>query len=172
MTSLPVLVEPPAAAVSLDLAKVHCRVAGDEEDALIEALVAAATAHLDGRTGHLGRAIMPQRWRQTFSGPGPYRLSLPDVSDVVVEADGEVVGCAVTPEALGPLVSVDAEPSQAVVSYTCGLPAHLLPAARQAILMLAGHWYENREAVNVGNITSELPLAVAALVSQLRFRKI
>jgi hypothetical protein len=34
-----------------------------------------------------------------------------------------------------------------------------------AIKLLVGHWYENREAVNVGNITTELPLAVDALLA-------
>ncbi len=36
---------------------------------------------------------------------------------------------------------------------------------QQAVLLLVGHWYENRETVNVGNITSELPLTTHALLS-------
>jgi uncharacterized phiE125 gp8 family phage protein len=35
---------------------------------------------------------------------------------------------------------------------------------KQAILLLVGHWYENREAVNIGNIVNTLPLAVDALL--------
>ena len=34
--------------------------------------------------------------------------------------------------------------------------------------MLIAHWYENRATVNVGNITSELPFAVNALISNHR----
>ena len=30
--------------------------------------------------------------------------------------------------------------------------------------LLIGHWYANREAVNVGNIVSELPFAVETLL--------
>jgi uncharacterized phiE125 gp8 family phage protein len=37
-----------------------------------------------------------------------------------------------------------------------------------ALLMLIAHWYENRATVNVGNITSELPFAVNALISNHR----
>lgn len=35
---------------------------------------------------------------------------------------------------------------------------------KNAMLLLIGHWYANREAVNVGNITTELPLGVASLL--------
>jgi uncharacterized phiE125 gp8 family phage protein len=45
-----------------------------------------------------------------------------------------------------------------------GVPDEL----RQAILMLISHWNENRETVNVGNITSELPFTVEALISPFR----
>lgn len=39
---------------------------------------------------------------------------------------------------------------------------------RTAMLLLIGHWYANREAVNIGNITSEIPLAVEALLQPHR----
>jgi uncharacterized phiE125 gp8 family phage protein len=35
---------------------------------------------------------------------------------------------------------------------------------RQAMLLLIGHWYENREAVNVGSSVTEFPLGVASLL--------
>lgn len=34
----------------------------------------------------------------------------------------------------------------------------------QAVLLLVGHWYANREAVVVGSITSAMPLAVERLL--------
>ena len=42
------------------------------------------------------------------------------------------------------------------------------PGIWAAMLLLIGHWYANREAVNVGNITSELPLGVEALLFRHR----
>jgi len=39
---------------------------------------------------------------------------------------------------------------------------------RVAMLLMIGHWYANREAVNIGNITSEIPLAVEALLQPHR----
>lgn len=43
--------------------------------------------------------------------------------------------------------------------------ADLVPQTiKQAILMLVGHFYENRETVNIGNITSKVPMAFEALL--------
>jgi hypothetical protein len=37
-----------------------------------------------------------------------------------------------------------------------------------AIMLLVSHWYENREPVNIGNITSTLPFGVQALLGPHR----
>lgn len=39
--------------------------------------------------------------------------------------------------------------------------------AKHAIKLIVGHWFNHNEAVNVGNITSEVPLAAGALLAQL-----
>jgi uncharacterized phage protein (predicted DNA packaging) len=39
---------------------------------------------------------------------------------------------------------------------------------RAAMLLLIGHWYANREAVNIGNITSAVPFAVESLLQPYR----
>ncbi|MGY6355676.1 head-tail connector protein [Citrobacter amalonaticus] len=39
---------------------------------------------------------------------------------------------------------------------------------KAAMLLLIGHWYANREAVNIGNITTEIPFAVEALLQPYR----
>lgn len=52
------------------------------------------------------------------------------------------------------------------VEFTAGYaPIEPLPdAMRQAICMLAGHYYENREAVVVGTVANDIPLGVEALL--------
>lgn len=40
---------------------------------------------------------------------------------------------------------------------------------RAAMLLLIGHLYANREAVNIGNITSTVPFAVESLLQPYRF---
>ncbi|EKY1998611.1 phage gp6-like head-tail connector protein [Cronobacter sakazakii] len=49
-------------------------------------------------------------------------------------------------------------------------PDHMLYSAdiEMAMLMLIGHWYANREAVNVGNVTSALALSTEALLQPYR----
>ena len=48
---------PPEPVIDLDEAKDHLRVSGNEEDAVIEGMVAAAFGAIDGPYGWLGRAI-------------------------------------------------------------------------------------------------------------------
>lgn len=92
----------------LDLAtvKMHLRVDGDEEDALIGGYIEAAKAHVEQ---HCDRKL--------------------------VETD------PVEPEEMG-----------------------LTSDVEQAILLLVGHWYANREAVAVGTIATAMPLAVESLL--------
>lgn len=60
----PVRVSPPAETpVSLAEAKAHLRVTSSDDDALIGALIQAATDWLDGWCGILGRALVTQTWR-------------------------------------------------------------------------------------------------------------
>ena len=40
-----------------------------------------------------------------------------------------------------------------------------VPAANMAVLMLAAHWYRNRETVVVGAVSSELPMGVEYLIN-------
>ncbi len=165
----PILVTAPTLQpVTLAEAKAHCRVDGVDDDDVIGAMVAAAVGHLDGWTGVLGRCIMPQTWKVSALA-GDVVLPMPDVTAV---SAGYVAGASaltVTPSALGPVVTVA---DDCDVTFTCAMPAHLLATAKQAVLLLVGHWYANREGAVTGTITAELPLAVDALVSQMRWRRL
>lgn len=54
------VVDPPAPIVTWDEAKKQLHLDTEEEKLFVESLVAAATAHLDGPAGTLGRCIGPQ----------------------------------------------------------------------------------------------------------------
>ena len=51
---------------------------------------------------------------------------------------------------------------QVVVGY--GDDADVPQEYKQAILLLLGHWYENREQVTVGEVAREIPMGVEALL--------
>ena len=145
----PVLVTPPTETpVSLEEAKIHLRVDGDEEDALIVALINAATGHLDGYTGILGRCLMPQTWSQEIEAPvGDLVLPLAPVASATIAAftdfrvlqDGRGYFLRLNDGASWPAGSV-------VVSFVAGyldVPAPLT----SAILLHIGTLYENRETL-------------------------
>lgn len=177
MISRPILVTPPAEAVSLSQMKAWLRVTHDLENDLITSLVQAATAHLDGWAGVLGRAIMPQTWKEEFDADGTLRLALPDVSSVTVTAKDEAGAAvpatagALSGDAIGAFVEVDADPTAVTIiaQYSCGMEAAMLEAARVAIMLLAAHWYVNRTAVVTGTIATNVPMSVAAIIDRIRW---
>lgn len=186
----PVLVIPPAdSPVSLAEAKANCRVDAQntDEDGLISSLISAATSMLDGYSGILGRCLVTQTWEVTTdSVTRCIRLPFP-ATDVVIEVRDSSGGSDTVlasnysllqdergsyvrfnddysyPSDLAEVAAVRIE-----VEAGYGDPADVPAAIRQAILLLVAHWFANREAVNVGNITSALPFAVDALITPFR----
>ncbi|MEQ1901865.1 MAG: head-tail connector protein [Devosia sp.] len=185
----PVLVTAPAETVlSVDEVKAHLRLDDTDQDSLLAILIAAATAHLDGWSGILGRCLIEQTWRQNFDEFAQC-LRLPllalAISSVKVQAsDGTIATVAASnytlqQDEVGSFVRFkddydypsDLYQTKAIaVEFTAGYgAAAAVPAnAKMAMLLLVAHWFENREAVNIGNITSTLPFAVDALLAPLR----
>ncbi|MFA5897938.1 MAG: head-tail connector protein [Hyphomicrobium sp.] len=187
----PVLVTPADAndpIITTAEAKLHCHIDGAEEDALVAALVAAATKHLDGYAGILGRALVTQTWRQNFDDFSTcFRLPLQaaTISSITSQnTAGQIATITATnyalqEDALGSFVRFkddysfpsDLYQTKAIaVNFTAGYgaAAEVPEPIKQAMLLLIGHWYANREAVNVGNIVTPLPFAVDALLELYR----
>jgi len=149
----PVLVEGPAALpVTLDEAKAYCR-NGADDDHLVEAALGAAVASVDGPNGLLGRCLMPQTWRQSFSGFAEC-LPLPFPAIDLVEigyAKGGVVKTAdlstvrlVDPSGMPHVVCLDGAAWPAArsdggpavnVTFTAGFPDAVPAPIKQAILL-------------------------------------
>jgi uncharacterized phiE125 gp8 family phage protein len=184
----PVRVTPPATTpVTTAEAKTHLRVDSDDEDTLIGTLVQAATDHLDGYTGLLGRCIVNQTWRQDFDAfARTLRLPLFAAGvDSAVHVNKSGANATITStnyelqaDELGSFIRfIDgysiptdlAETRALRVTFTAGYgDAAAVPAAlKSAILMLVGHWYDNREAVTSGAV-AELPVSVMALTAPYR----
>lgn len=187
----PVRVTPPAILpVSLAEAKLHLRIEPDVtlENTLVTGLIGAATDHLDGWTGLLGRCLVEQEWRQDFDAFGSC-LSLPlgpVISISSVTAGGDTVDPAsysLKTDAGGRSrvefngVSVSGPVS---VTYKAGYantnddPAAntVPPAIKIAIMLLVGAWYENREETAIGVSVAGLPSSVAAHALLAPYRRI
>lgn len=189
---------PSALAVSLAEAKAHCRIDSDVDDALVERLLRSAMRTLEAHTG-IRTVPVSLQWRQTgwcrsIELPGaPVR----DVTAVTyLDADNaeqtlpadswywrRTVSGALVEYADGvslPTLSTRAESVR--VDFTAGYddPAasgsgddpQTAPDERigQAVLLLTGHWYENRETVVVGGSVHDIPLGFQRLAEQLRVR--
>lgn len=172
-------------------AKAWLRVDFADDDDLIEALVAAATDHVDGGSGVLGRALITQSWSLTLSSfPETDRLYLPvprvhsvtsityrdsaDVEQVLAADQYRLV--AEDDEAVIELVSGGSwgqtgDRTDAVtVTYVTGYgdaASDVPQAIRTAVLLLVGHWYETRRAVTDKGY-SDLPMGVKALLANYR----
>jgi hypothetical protein len=140
--------------VSRAEAKAFCRIDGTDEDALVEALIAAARLHVEGLTG---RALVAQTWRLVLHRPPPV-VALPvlPVAELVAAPDGAVLE--------GEYVRLAAAPETLTLDYVAGYGAAAdVPAdLKQAVLTLVAHWYEHRDAVTVA------PLGFDRLVANYR----
>lgn len=161
-------------AVDLTAAKLHLRVDHAEEDALITQLIAAA---VDMASQHTGRSIAKCTWDlrlDAFPIAGlrllwPPVLAVAEVKYVDVAGADQVLATAqyvVDPHSEpGRLVAAVGEtwpataavPNAVTVRYTAGYGAACPEAIRQWILLQVGHWYRNRESINVGNIVNAMP---------------
>lgn len=164
---VPVRVTAPASpVVELGDLKAALRVDDDDSDELIAAYERAAVAHLDGYRGILGRCILEQQWQVSYPAGGSYRLPFPDVTAVsAIGAGASALPAEVSQDTLGSVVTI---PDAATVTLTACLPEDALDIVRQAIRMLVGHWYANREAVVTGTTATALPMAVHDLLDPIR----
>lgn len=177
------LISPPEKEpVTLEEVKQHIRVDYSEEDVLIKGLITAAREHCEV---FLRRAIVPQTWEMTFDS-FPERIRLPrpplqrvdsiiyrdetgtenrlDPTDYIVDTDEEPGVVLPAPGKNWP--SFIPYPTNAVrVRFMAGYPPDEVPGKiKQAIKILVGTWYENREAYVVGARVSQVPFAVEALL--------
>lgn len=180
-------VAPASPVVSTIEAKKHLRVFHDEDDAEIDAMVAAATASIEGPNG-IGVALSPQTWRLSLDHfPCEIVIPLGPVTAVTsvsyVDADGAPATVPAlrfdldaNPTRIWPArdvawPSVTCEPGAVKVTFVCGYPT-LPQDLRWAILLLVGHFYEHREAVTTDLKAVDLPMGVASIIERYRVGRV
>lgn len=174
--------EPPVTAADI---RFQLRLEPDDNppsDAELLALAAAATEHLDGWAGILGRAMVTQTWRQDLRCFVHDVIRLPlapvsavtsvtyrDADDVEQTLSTDVYGGPLA-DAASPFIyrksgqswpSVHDRPDAVAVTFVAGYgAAAAVPAPlRQAILLMVADLYENRETVVTGTIASAIPMS-------------
>lgn len=194
MSGLRITTGPATEPVVLAEARDHCRIDSSDEDGLLAGYIIAAREHCERETGRL---FMTQSLQLTFDGdwpacmrtgdamillPMPPAVSVASIQYVdtagttqTLAADqyrftqGDLFG-AIKPAYGVTWPTVRSQDDAITVAFTAGYgsnPGDVPAAIRQAILLLVAHWFNNREAVAIGQFT-ELPLAVASLLNGYR----
>jgi len=182
-----VVVTPPAApVVSTAEAKDHLNVHFDDDDVLIAAMVAAATANLDGPEGWLGRALGEQTLEARLHafGSDPILLPLPPHIEIAsikyVDTDGveqtldpgeyELLGAELDLAYGKTWPSVRGQREAVRIRFAAGYEDGLHPSIHSAILLMTGDLYAQRETFVTGTIAQEVPMStnVVNLLTPLR----
>ncbi len=183
-----IVITPPAPLVTWEEAQAHLRLDGDAEKVLVEAMIAAATANIDGPTGWLGRSIGDQELEVRFDLVAVgHRIRLPyapvisllgvkylDRSDVEQEADiddFELLGDMLVPVGsewiwLGGSLRREAGRVRYRAGYT-DVPAPI----KAAVLMMVGDMHRFRSTASDMNISpTAIPMSttVDALLQPYR----
>lgn len=176
-------VEPTSEPVSLTAAKRHCRIDTVDSDSVLRGLIVAAREWCENR---LGQQFMPATWRMKLDCFPCWELELPRPPLVAVSSITylDAAGTSQTLSSTKYRVDTDSRPGritpnyaniwpitypvmQAVtVAYTAGYAdSDSVPQSiKQAMLLLIGHWYENREGTLIGSISKECEFAVESLL--------
>lgn len=190
------LVTPPAEEpFDLAAAKLHLREDDTGQDSIVSALITAARSYCES---FLNRALITQTWDLTLDCfPYTYRPGVDSNAIMVPRAPLQSVtsityldtnGTSQTLASTEYIVDPKQEPGRIVPAHGKSWPsaqdrvnavvvrfvagygaaAAVPEKIKAAMKLLIGHWYENREGVVTGTITTEIPMAVESLLWQER----
>lgn len=183
-TDITVSVPPAADLVSTTEAKAHVRYTGTAEDTAIGIQLAAAIeqCELVARRAFVTQTLEVRLWSWPAAGVLPLprpplqqvlaveyttvdgqKHTLPSTDYVVYLTEpGRIV---LKPSANWPSAELMPGPS-IVVRFVAGFgdPADVPVRYKQAVLLLFGTWFANREHVTIGTIAREMPDAIRALL--------
>lgn len=170
-----VVVNAPDPVVSWEEAQAHLRLDGDAEKAVVEGMIAAATAHIDGPSGWLGRAIGLQDLEARFDLVGigsRIRLRYPPVAQLLsvtyldhddVEQEADIADFDLYDGELSPIAhrwpwdGGSLRRGAGRVTYRAGYD-EVPPTVKTAILLMVGELYSNRELAALDDLGAVGPL--------------
>lgn len=185
--ALTVVTAPAVEPVSLAEGKLHLRVDISTDDDLITAMIQAAREVVEGISR---RALITQVWKlilDEFPEEDEIVIPLPPLQSVTSITYKDRDGNESTFSSGDYIVNTDTEPGKVVLAYGSSWPSTTLyPTGaitvqftagfgdastdvpekyRQAMMLLLGHFYENREAIaTTGAVPKEVPFGVEALL--------
>lgn len=186
MVALTLVTAPAAEPISIDEAKAHARIDVDVDDQLVEALITTARRTAEALRNE---ALITQTWKlvlDAFPQGDTLRIPKPPLQSIThikyTDEDDNVSTYASgsyivdTDSAPGRVVLRDGEswPGTTLIAangvevqFVCGYGdagGDVPREVRQAMLLLIGHWYENREEVTIGEVARIIPMGVEALL--------
>lgn len=173
--------------ITLTEAKAQLRVDTSDEDTYITSLIQAAREHAEDATG---LALLEQTWRATFDNgtlpdgllvelPRPPLISVDSITYLdtdgnsqTLSTDNYTVDTDARPGRIlfSDMPSIKATLAALTINYTCGFAdADSVPMKiKQAMLLMITHWFEIRQPVMVGTITSKVPISAEPLLRSER----
>lgn len=177
--------DPASKPVSVSEVKDQSRIETTAEDTLVERLIDAATASIDGPYG-IGICMVSQQWEWAMDR-FPLRFEIPLYPVISVDSIKytDEDGVEQTLDASVYRVDTHSNPARITLAWNQTWPsARLVSNAvkvtftagyssvpedlKHAVIMLVAHWYENREAVLVGSVATPMPMAVDAILNRYR----
>lgn len=180
---------PTSEPVTLAEAKAQCRVDVADDDAVLTNYITAARRWCETIAR---RAFLTQTWQLWLDAWPSERFivlrmpPLQSVSSVVYYDDADQ---AATLDVSNYYVDAVSEPGRVVLRSDAGWPsttlreangvcvtfvagwttaANVPPTIKHAILLIVGHWYENREAASLGAVSREIEFGARALLDMER----
>lgn len=183
--SVKLITAPAAEPVTLAEAKAQCRVDIDTDDTLIGNLIVAAREYCEM---HDWRVFMPQTWELYLDAwPSTNAIEIPKspLQSVTFFQYTDEDGNTATLASSQYLVDTVSDPGWLMLKSAYSWPSVTLQdvngiairfvagyasaadvprRAKQAMLLLVGHWYENRENSTVGTVNRSIEFGVKALL--------
>ncbi len=183
--ALKIYTAPATEPVSLVEAKLHLKVDGTDDDTLISGYITTARETVEGIAR---RALITQTWDfmlDEFPEGDELKIPFPPLQSITSVQYTDQDNVTATFAASNYAVDIYSEPGRIKLVYGAAWPGISLYAAngvkvrfiagfgaaaavpakyKQAILLLVGHWYANREQVGVNVNLFEIPFGVKALL--------
>lgn len=178
-------VAPATEPVSLAEAKSHVDAEADDWDDQFDSWIIAAREMVE-EDAEL--SLVEQTWKLTLDRwPGDWiELRRPPVTSVSSITYVDAAGDTQTWSSSNYIVDTNGFPARISRAYATSWPVSRIQVnsinvtfvagystvpqlAKQAMLLLIGHWFSNREAVFTGSITKEIELAYEAIIRRLKW---